>query len=69
VTLRDAQGNVLSHNNDWPDDNSTEIYFTGLVPSNQAESVIVRTLSNGNYTAVVAGLNGGTGIDSSKFTI
>jgi sugar lactone lactonase YvrE len=62
VTLRDGNGTVLNYNNDWLDDNATEIYLTGLAPSNQAESAIVMTLPSGNYTAVVAGLNGGTGI-------
>jgi sugar lactone lactonase YvrE len=62
VTLRDGNGTTLNSNNDWLDDNATEIYLTGLGPSNRAESAIVMTLPNGNYTAVVAGLNGGTGI-------
>jgi sugar lactone lactonase YvrE len=62
VTLRDGNGTILNYNNDWLEDNATEIYLTGLAPSNQAESAIVMTLPSGNYTAVVAGLNGGTGI-------
>ena len=62
VTLRDGNGTVLSSNDDWLDDNATEIYLTGLGPSNKAESAIVMTLPAGNYTAVVSGVNGGTGI-------
>jgi len=62
LTLRDGNGTTLNYNNDWLDDNGTEIHLTGLGPSNRAESAIVMTLPNGNYTAVVAGLNGGTGI-------
>jgi hypothetical protein len=62
VTLRDGNGTTLNSNNDWLDDNATEIYLTGLGPSSRAESAIVMTLPNGNYTAVVAGLNGGTGV-------
>jgi sugar lactone lactonase YvrE len=62
VTLRDINGTLLSYNNDWLEDNGTEIYLTGISPSNQAESAIVMTLPAGNYTAVVAGLDGGTGI-------
>ena len=55
VSLRDGNGTVLSSNNDWLDDNATEIYLSGLKPSNRAESAIIMTLPNGNYTAVVAG--------------
>ena len=62
VTLRDGNGNIVSFNNDWLDDNATELHLTGIAPSNQAESAIVTTLPAGNYTAVVAGLNGGTGV-------
>jgi sugar lactone lactonase YvrE len=62
VTLRDGNGSVLNSNNDWLEDSGTEIYYTGIAPSNQAESAIVMTLPAGNYTAVVAGLNGSTGV-------
>jgi hypothetical protein len=62
VTLRDGNGAQLNYNNDWTDDNATEIYFSGLRPSSEAESAIIMTLPAGNYTAVVGGLNGGTGV-------
>ncbi|MEY2500177.1 MAG: hypothetical protein QOI07_511 [Verrucomicrobiota bacterium] len=62
VTLRDGNGTQLNYNNDWAETNGTEVYLTGLGPSNQAESAILMTLPNGNYTAVVAGLDGGTGV-------
>lgn len=62
LTLRDGNGALVSYNNDWLDDNGTEIYFTAIAPSNRAESAIVVTLPAGNYTAVLAGLNGETGI-------
>jgi hypothetical protein len=58
VTLRDGNGTQLNYNNDWAEDNGTEIYLSGLGPSNQAESAILMTLPNGNYTAVAGGLNG-----------
>jgi hypothetical protein len=62
VTLRDGNGTQLNYNNDWAETNGTEVYLTGLGPSNQSESAILTTLPNGNYTAVVAGLDGGTGV-------
>jgi hypothetical protein len=63
VSLRDGNGAVLSSNDDWAQNsNATEIYLTGIAPSNQAESAILMTLPAGTYTAVVAGVNGDTGI-------
>ena len=63
VSLRDGNGAVLSSNDDWAQNsNATEIYLTGIAPSNQAESAVLMTLPAGAYTAVVAGANGGTGI-------
>jgi hypothetical protein len=64
-TLDLFQGStLLSSNDDW--NNSTqqaEIAASGLAPSNPAESAIIWTLTPGqNYTAVVRGLNGTTGI-------
>jgi hypothetical protein len=35
---------------------------TGLAPSYDAESAILRTLAPGNYTAVVRGKNNTTGV-------
>ena len=55
---------LLFSNDDW--NNSTqqaEIAASGLAPSNAAESAIIWTLTPGqNYTAVVRGINGTTGI-------
>jgi hypothetical protein len=64
-TLDLFQGStLLSSNDDW--NNSTqqaEIAASGLAPSDLAESAIIWTLTPGqNYTAVVRGLNGTTGI-------
>ena len=62
VTLYDGNGALLNYNDDWDDENATEIYLTGIPPSNSAESAVIMILPPGNYTAVVAGLDGGTGI-------
>ena len=62
MTLRDGNGTQIQSNNDWAEHNGTEVYLAGLAPSNPAESAFVMTLPAGNYTAVVAGLDGGTGI-------
>jgi hypothetical protein len=57
------QGNtLLATNNDWKVPAEAEIAATGLQPSNDLESALVRTLPPGAYTAVVRGTNQGTGI-------
>lgn len=49
-------------NNNWRDTQETEIKNTGLAPTNDLESAIVATLNPGNYTGIIRGNNGGTGI-------
>jgi len=64
LELRDANGALLVANNDWQDDpvQAAAITATGLAPSNPLEAGIATTLPPGLYTALLAGLNGGTGI-------
>lgn len=51
-------------NDNWKDDSSQvqPIKDTGVPPSNDRESAIVATFQPGNFTAIVRGKNGGTGI-------
>ncbi len=62
VTLVDSMGNVVAANNNWKDTQQAAIHTTGLAPPNDLEAAIVITLSNGNYTALVGGFNGATGV-------
>ena len=62
LSLFDSNGHVFASNDDWRSDQQTEIIATGLQPTNNAESAILTTLGPGNYTAIVRGLNGTTGI-------
>ena len=64
LELRDANGALLSPNNDWQDNpaQAANITAAGLAPSNNLESAIAATLPPGLYTALLAGLNNGTGI-------
>jgi hypothetical protein len=64
LELRDGNGALLRSNNDWQDDSTqaTEIAAAGLAPSNPKESAIAASLSPGLYTAILAGLNNGTGV-------
>jgi CSLREA domain-containing protein len=64
-TLELFQGNSLvGANDDWKSGTQQmEITNTGLAPSKDAESAIIATLTpNQNYTAIVRGKNGETGI-------
>jgi hypothetical protein len=64
LELRDANGALLIANNDWQDNaaQAAALTATGLAPSNNLESGIIATLPPGLYTALLAGLNNGTGI-------
>jgi hypothetical protein len=64
LELRDKDGNLLRSNNDWQDDSAqaSQINAAGLAPSNPKESAIAATLPPGLYTAILAGLNNGTGV-------
>jgi hypothetical protein len=64
LELRDADGALVLSNNDWQDNaaQAAEITAAGLALTNNLESGIAATLPPGLYTALLAGLNNGTGI-------
>ena len=64
LELRDSNGALLIANNDWMDNpaQAAAIIAAGLAPTNNLESAIAATLPPGLYTALLAGLNNGTGI-------
>jgi Calx-beta domain len=62
VSLFDVNGNRFASNDDWRSNQQADIIATGLQPTNDAESAIVTTLIPGNYTAIVQGVNGTTGV-------
>jgi hypothetical protein len=63
LELYDENGAILEANDDWQQSaNKQAIIDSGIPPSNDTESAIVRTLIPGNYTAIVRGANGTTGI-------
>ena len=62
LELRGPTGSLITSNDNWKDTQQTEIESSTLAPSNDAESAIVATLAPGNYTAIVSGQNGTTGI-------
>ena len=63
LELRDGNGAMVEANDDWDlSNNKQAIINTGLAPSSPVESAILRALPPGNYTAIVKGSGGATGI-------
>jgi len=67
LSLRDANGNVIASNDNWKDSQQADIAATGKAPPNDHESAILALLAPGNYTAIVAGKNGTTGVALMEF--
>lgn len=64
LELRDGDGNLVDDNDDWREDpaQESEIIATGIPPTNNLESAIVRDLAPGQYTAIVRGANNTIGV-------
>lgn len=64
LELRDGNGGLIRFDDNWQDDpnQAAQITASGLAPTNSLESAIAANLAPGNYTAIVAGKNNGTGI-------
>jgi hypothetical protein len=62
LELRGANGDLLEANDDWKSDYEANIATTGIPPTDERESAIVAGLFPGNYTAIVRGKDGATGI-------
>ncbi len=61
LELHDGNGAVLASNDDWKE-NEAQIAATGIPPTDDRESALLADLAPGNYTAVIRGKNGTTGI-------
>ena len=64
LSLHDGNGALIVFNDNWRDDpaQEAEIIATGIPPSNDLESAIVRNLAPANYTAIVRGASDLTGV-------
>lgn len=63
LELYDFNGAILVANDNWKDaPNSSDIFATGLAPTDDRESAILALLGPGTYTAIVRGLGAGTGV-------
>ena len=63
LEIRNANGSMVEANDDWILSNKRQaIIDSGLAPTNDSESAIIRTLAPASYTAIVRGVNDTTGI-------
>lgn len=64
LELHDSNGTVLATNNNWQDDptQAQQLSAIGLAPSNPFEAAIFTPLPPGQFTAILASQDGGTGI-------
>ena len=62
LELHDGNGALIAFNDDWRTDQEAEIIATGIPPTNNLESAIVRNLAPAAYTAIVRGSNNLTGV-------
>jgi hypothetical protein len=67
MELHDENGATLATNDNWKNaPNRAEIQATGLAPTDDRESAVLMELSPANYTSIVRGFNGTTGIALSE---
>jgi hypothetical protein len=62
LDLFNAQGTKVGANNNWKDSQQNAIQSTGLAPGTDTESALLTDLAPGNYTAIVSGIGGATGV-------
>jgi hypothetical protein len=61
LELHEPDSTVVTNDN-WRDSQEQAISSTGIAPTNNLESAILKTLAPGAYTAIVRGVNNGTGV-------
>jgi hypothetical protein len=67
LELHDGNGMIIATNDNWKVNDlggsqQAEVEATTLQPTNDLESALLRTLTPGNYTAIVRGKSNGTGV-------
>jgi len=62
LQLHRGDGSLVMVNDNWKNAQQTEITAAGLAPPNDRDAALIATLPAGNYTAIVSGKNGGTGV-------
>jgi hypothetical protein len=62
LELHNKDGVLMVANDDWKDRQQVALQTTGVPPGDDRESAIVFTAAPGNYTAIVRGRSGTTGV-------
>ena len=62
LQLNRGDGSLVMANDNWKNTQQAQITAAGLAPANDKEAALIATLPAGNYSAVVSGKNGGTGV-------
>ena len=62
LELHNAQGATIAFNDNWKSSQQANIQALGFAPGDDRESAVLTNLVNGNYTAIVRGKNGTTGV-------
>jgi CSLREA domain-containing protein len=62
LELHDGNGATIATNDNWKSDQRAEIEATGIPPTHDLESALVRTLAPGNYTAILRSADSTIGI-------
>ena len=62
LELVDAEGTTRRANDNWRSDQQAELEAIGIQPPDDRESALIETLAPGSYTAIVRGVDGGTGV-------
>jgi hypothetical protein len=61
--VRSSDNSVIAVNDDWLNNgNAAQIQAAGFAPSHPLEAAIMMTLPPGGYTAIMTGVNNGTGV-------
>lgn len=62
LELYNAAGTLITGNDNWKENQKAAIEASGIPPKNDLEAAIVRSLQPGNYTAILRGKGGDSGI-------
>lgn len=63
LAIYDGDGQLIASNDNWQDaPNRQAIIDSGIPPSDPLESAALGSVAPGAYTAVISGVNGGTGV-------
>ncbi len=62
LTLYDSEGTVVQQDDNWRGRQEADIANSGIAPSSDKEAAVIASLPPGNYTAVVEGSGGGSGV-------